>query len=94
MTSGGNEEGQNRKKLADFIYGCSLHLKLLWIFYCFIFYSKTGEPPVGRGPTRKVMSAKELKQVQDDKQALTAHFIQTLPPLLKKYLPGINSFQN
>ena len=55
----------------------------MMIFTLFIL----GEPPVGRGPTRKVMSAKEVKQVQDDKQTLTAHFIQTLPPLLKKYLP-------
>ena len=60
------------------------------IFSCF----KIGEPPVGRGPTRKVMSAKELKQVSDDKQALTAHFIQTLPPLLKKYLPDHEKIAN
>ena len=53
-----------------------------------------GEPPVGRGPTRKVMSAKEVKQVSDDKQALTAHFIQTLPPLLEKYLPDHEKIAN
>ena len=40
------------------------------------------------------MSAKELKQVADDKQALTAHFIQTLPPLLKKYLPDHEKIAN
>jgi cohesin complex subunit SA-1/2 len=40
------------------------------------------------------MSAKELKQVSDDKQALTAHFIQTLPPLLKKYLPDHEKIAN
>ena len=40
------------------------------------------------------MSAKEVKQVQDDKQALTAHFIQTLPPLLKKYLPDHEKVAN
>jgi cohesin complex subunit SA-1/2 len=40
------------------------------------------------------MSAKEVKQVQDDKQALTAHFIQTLPPLLKKYLPDPEKIAN
>ena len=40
------------------------------------------------------MSAKEVKQVQDDKQALTAHFIQTLPPLLEKYLPDHEKIAN
>lgn len=28
---------------------------------------------------------KEIKQVQDDKQRLTEHFISTLPPLIDKY---------
>ena len=40
------------------------------------------------------MSAKEVKQVQDDKQTLTAHFIQTLPPLLRKYLPDHDKIAN
>lgn len=40
---------------------------------------------MGRGPTRKNLSAKETKQNQDDKQRLTEHFIQTLPLLLDKY---------
>lgn len=31
------------------------------------------------------MSAKEIKQVQDDKLRLTEHYIQTLPQLLDKY---------
>lgn len=31
------------------------------------------------------MSVKEIKQVQDDKQKLTEHFISTLPILLDKY---------
>lgn len=45
-----------------------------------------GEPPVGRGSNRqKTLSAKEIKQVQDDKHKLTEHFIQTLPYLLEKY---------
>lgn len=45
-----------------------------------------GEPPVGRGTSRKVtMSSKEVKQVQEDKQKMTEHFIQTLPLLLDKY---------
>lgn len=45
-----------------------------------------GEPPVGRGSNRqKTLSAKEIKQIQDDKHKLTEHFIQTLPYLLEKY---------
>ena len=40
------------------------------------------------------MSTKEVKQVSDDKQALTAHFIQTLPPLLEKYLPDHEKIAN
>jgi cohesin complex subunit SA-1/2 len=46
----------------------------------------TGEPPVGRGSNRRMtFSAKELKQIQEDKQKLTKHFIQTLPYLLEKF---------
>lgn len=44
-----------------------------------------GDAPVGRGPVRKLLSVKEVKQVQEDKQKLTEHFIQTLPMLLDKY---------
>lgn len=45
-----------------------------------------GEPPVGRGNNRKLtLTSKEIKQVQDDKQKLTEHFILTLPYLLDKY---------
>jgi len=32
-----------------------------------------------------MMSVKEIKQVQDDKQRLTEHFIKVLPPLIDKY---------
>ena len=35
-----------------------------------------------------------LSQVSDDKQSLTAHFIQALPPLLKKYLPDADKIAN
>lgn len=67
---------------------------LIEIMVCCIKQAATGEPPVGRGPTKKVMSAKELKQVQDDKQSLTAHFIQTLPPMLRKYAPDPEKVSN
>ncbi|KAJ1523651.1 hypothetical protein ONE63_001493 [Megalurothrips usitatus] len=57
---------------------------------CCIRQSATGEPPVGRGPTRKqVPSVKEVKQVKEDRERLTDHFVQTLPPLLEKY--GVDS---
>ncbi|XP_063242671.1 cohesin subunit SA-1 isoform X2 [Bacillus rossius redtenbacheri] len=58
---------------------------LIEIMVCCIKQAATGEPPVGRGPTRKILSAKEAKQVQDDRIHLTEHFIHTLPLLLDKY---------
>lgn len=58
---------------------------LIELMVCCIKQAATGEAPVGRGPTRKILSVKELKQVHDDKQRLTEHFIQTLPLLLDKY---------
>ncbi|XP_058806230.1 cohesin subunit SA-2 [Phymastichus coffea] len=58
---------------------------LIEIMVCCIKQAATGEAPVGRGPTRKILSAKEVKQVQEDKQKLTEHFIQVLPHLLDKY---------
>ena len=67
---------------------------LIEIMVCCIRQASTGEPPVGRGPTKKVLSAKELKQVADDKQALTAHFIQTLPHMLRKYAPDPEKVAN
>ncbi|KAJ8679967.1 hypothetical protein QAD02_015754 [Eretmocerus hayati] len=58
---------------------------LIELMVCCIKQAATGEAPVGRGPTRKILSAKESKQVQEDKQHLTEHFIQVLPLLLEKY---------
>ncbi|KAL1398175.1 hypothetical protein pipiens_009175 [Culex pipiens pipiens] len=59
---------------------------LIEIMVSAVRQAATGEPPVGRGSSRKMtLSAKEIKQVQDDKQKLTEHFIQTLPLLLNKY---------
>jgi cohesin complex subunit SA-1/2 len=67
---------------------------LIEIMVCCIRQSATGEPPVGRGPTRRVLSARELKQVADDKTNLTSHFITTLPQLLHKYLPDPEKMAN
>uniref|UniRef100_A0A2C9KAA6 SCD domain-containing protein n=1 Tax=Biomphalaria glabrata TaxID=6526 RepID=A0A2C9KAA6_BIOGL len=58
---------------------------LIEIMVCCVKQAATGESPVGRGPNRK-MSAREVKQVSEDKQKLTEHFIVALPQLLLKYL--------
>ncbi|OWF51899.1 cohesin subunit SA-2-like isoform X2 [Mizuhopecten yessoensis] len=58
---------------------------LIEIMVCCVKQAATGESPVGRGPNRK-LTAKESKQVMEDKTRLTEHFIATLPQLLLKYL--------
>ncbi|KAK7478980.1 hypothetical protein BaRGS_00029741 [Batillaria attramentaria] len=58
---------------------------LIEITVCCVKQAATGESPVGRGPNRK-LTAKEAKQVSEDKTKLTEHFIVTLPQLLLKYL--------
>lgn len=55
----------------------------------------TGEPPVGRGTSRKMnQTSKEVKQVQEDKQKMTEHFIQMLPALLQKYSADAEKLTN
>ena len=63
---------------------------LIEIMVCCVKQAATGEYPVGRGPTRK-LTAKEQRQVLDDKIKLTDHFIVALPQLLAKVLSGISS---
>jgi len=58
---------------------------LIEIMVCCIRQAATGEPPIGRGPARRVLNVREQKQIQDDKIALTSHFITTLPRLLHAY---------
>lgn len=58
---------------------------LIEIMVCCVKQAASGEAPVGRGPTRKASSIKEMKQAGEDKQKLTEHFIVTLPQLLDKY---------
>ncbi|XP_065348255.1 cohesin subunit SA-2-like [Cloeon dipterum] len=67
---------------------------LIEIMTCCIRQAATGEPPVGRGPTRKILSAKEIKQVNDDRAKLTEHFIPTLPLLLAKYSADPDKINN
>lgn len=55
----------------------------------------TGEPPVGRGTSRKIaQTSKEVKLVQEDKQKMTEHFIQTLPTLLQRYSADAEKLAN
>ena len=61
---------------------------LIEIMVCSVKQAATGEYPVGRGPTSRRPTTKEVKQVSDDKAKLTEHFIVTLPHLLAK----VNSF--
>ncbi|XP_066903606.1 cohesin subunit SA-2 [Halyomorpha halys] len=74
------EPGPNEEALDD-----RQETSLIEIMVCCVKQASTGEAPVGRGPTRKIPSVKEIKQVQDDKQKLTEHFIAVLPQLLDKY---------
>jgi len=67
---------------------------LIEIMVCCIRQSATGEPPVGRGNYKATKSARETKQIQDDKIALTSHFIATLPQLLHKYMPDHEKMAN
>ncbi|KAG1650209.1 Cohesin subunit SA-1 [Nymphon striatum] len=67
---------------------------LIEIMVCCVKQAATGETPVGRGPNRRQLSAKELKQIQDDKVKLTEHFIVTLPPLLSKYIADNEKIAN
>ncbi|XP_014259117.1 cohesin subunit SA-2 isoform X2 [Cimex lectularius] len=74
------EPGPNEEPLDD-----RQETSLIEIMVCCVKQASTGDAPVGRGPNRKMPSIKELKQVQDDKQKLTEHFIAVLPQLLDKF---------
>jgi len=67
---------------------------LIEIMVCCIRQSATGEPPIGRGPSKRTLSVRETKQIQDDKIGLTSHFITTLPHLLHKYLVDHDKMAN
>jgi cohesin complex subunit SA-1/2 len=61
---------------------------------CCVKQSATSETPIGRGPQRKQLSTKEAKQVQDDKNRISEHFILTLPSLLDKYKTDADKIAN
>ncbi|CAL1527874.1 unnamed protein product [Lymnaea stagnalis] len=82
------ESGKGEEALDD-----RQETSLIEIMVCCVKQAATGESPVGRSPNRK-MSAKELKQVSEDKQRLTEHFIVALPQLLLKYLMDAEKVAN
>lgn len=59
---------------------------LIEIMVCCVREAATGEYPIGRGQPNRKLTMKEQKQKEDDKKALTDHFIGTLPPLLNKVI--------
>ena len=83
------EPGPNEEPLDD-----RQETNLIEIMVCCIRQAATGDPPVGRGNYKATKSARETKQIQDDKIALTSHFIATLPQLLHKYLPDHEKMAN
>ncbi|XP_063827988.1 cohesin subunit SA-1 [Ostrinia nubilalis] len=61
---------------------------LIELMVCCVRQASTGEPPVGRGASRKqhqALSKEQAKMVSDDRSKMTAHFIATLPALLDKF---------
>lgn len=59
-------------------------LKLIDVMSCAVQQAATGEYPVGRGQGSRKLTAREAKQVRDDKVELSEHFIDTLPQMLEK----------
>lgn len=60
---------------------------IIEIMTCCVKQAATGEYPIARRTqTNRKLTAKENKQVMDDKIELTKHFIVTLPNLLTKYI--------
>lgn len=59
---------------------------LIEIMVCCVKQAATGEIPIGRALARKgQQTSKELKQIQEDKNRISEHFIRILPTLLHKY---------
>ncbi|XP_047534423.1 cohesin subunit SA-1 isoform X1 [Vanessa atalanta] len=61
---------------------------LIELMVCCVRQASTGEPPVGRGASRKhhhMLSKEQAKMVSDDRAKMTTHFMVTLPALLDKF---------
>ncbi|XP_066268081.1 cohesin subunit SA-1-like isoform X2 [Branchiostoma lanceolatum] len=74
------EPGRGEEVLTD-----QQETALVEIMTCCIRQASEGIPPIGRASAKKVQTAREKKQIYDDKVKLTEHLIQTLPALLGKY---------
>ncbi|XP_046385977.1 cohesin subunit SA-2-like isoform X2 [Ischnura elegans] len=72
----------------------SQQIALVEIMTCAIRQAATGEPPLCRGTSRKVMTTSELKQVGDDRAALSEHFLKALPQLLSKFMQHPEAVKN
>ncbi|KAG8239434.1 hypothetical protein J437_LFUL019065, partial [Ladona fulva] len=72
----------------------SQQIALIEIMTCSIRQAATGEPPLCRGTSRKVMTTLELKQVTDDRALLSEHFLKALPQLLNKYMQHPDATKN
>ncbi|KAM4038590.1 cohesin subunit SA-3 [Anomaloglossus baeobatrachus] len=58
---------------------------LIEILVSSIRQAAEGTSPVGRGPAKKILSAKEKRMQSEDKLRLSRHMIVTLPHLLAKF---------
>ncbi|XP_073510897.1 cohesin subunit SA-3 [Phyllobates terribilis] len=58
---------------------------LIKILVSSIRQAAEGTSPTGRGPTKKILSAKDKKTHSEDRLRLSRHMIVTLPPLLAKF---------
>merc|ERR1719186_1324186 len=76
------EHGPEEEELDD-----SQETALIFLMVASIKQVVTGEPPSGRGPLRKVLSAKDNRQMALEKELMSTHFMSTLPQLIHKYLP-------
>ncbi|PAA68029.1 hypothetical protein BOX15_Mlig017969g1, partial [Macrostomum lignano] len=74
------EPGRGEEPLGDL-----QESSLIEILACCARQAATGESPVGRQASRKQLTNREMRQVQEDKQRLTEHLIPTLAQLILKY---------
>lgn len=64
---------------------------------CCVRQASTGEPPVGRGASRKqhqALSKDQAKAANDDRVKMTAHFMVALPALLDKFCADPEKLNN
>ncbi|OWR54700.1 cohesin subunit SA-1 [Danaus plexippus] len=70
---------------------------LIELMVCCVRQASTGEPPVGRGASRKqhqALSKDQAKAANDDRVKMTAHFMVALPALLDKFCADPEKLNN